>query len=60
MPSTSGVASSALMRRASFSHTASFMSWLPMLATCSPLRLASCLRFGTAAMSCSTPRTPAL
>ena len=58
IPSTSGMATSSLTRRASFSQTSSFMSWEPMFAICSPRRVASFLAWGTAARSCSTPTWP--
>ncbi len=57
-PATSGIATISLMRRASFSQTASFMSWEPMLAICSPRRFASFFAWGTAARSWSTPTWP--
>ncbi len=57
-PSTSVIAMSSLTRRASLSHTSSFMSCEPMFEICSPLRFASFLAWGTAARSCSTPTWP--
>jgi hypothetical protein len=50
-PATSGIAVSSLTRRASFSHTSSFMSCDPMFEICSPRILASFLACGTAASS---------
>jgi hypothetical protein len=54
-PATSGIATSALTRFASFSQTSSFMSCEPMLEICSPRRFAIFRASGTAAISCSTP-----
>src|SRR5436190_2983680 len=57
-PAMSGFASSSLIRLPSLSHTASFMSWLPMLAICSPVTSAMSLSCGTAWISRSTPTAP--
>src|SRR6185369_2071869 len=57
-PATSGRASSSLTRLPSFSHTASFMSWLPMLAICSPVTSARSFSCGTAWIRRSTPTAP--
>jgi len=57
-PATSGFARISFTRLASLSHTASFMSWLPMLATCSPLTSATSLSCGTAWIRMSTPTAP--
>jgi hypothetical protein len=43
MPETSGLARISFTRLPSFSHTSSFMSWLPMLAICSPETVAMSL-----------------
>ena len=58
MPSTSFIAVSSLIRRASLNQTSSFMSWEPMLEICSPRRFASFFAWGTAARSWSTPTWP--
>ncbi len=58
MPATSGFASSSFTRFASFSQTSSFMSWLPMLAICSPLTSAISFSCGTAWIRMSTPTAP--
>jgi len=60
MPVTSGCACSSLTRRASLIQTASFMSWLPMLAICSPFTTASFSMPGTPLMSASTEKLPDL
>jgi hypothetical protein len=57
-PATSGFASTSFTLFASFSHTSSFMSWLPMLATCSPVTSARSLSSGTAWIRMSTPTAP--
>jgi hypothetical protein len=57
-PATSGFARISFTRLASLSHTASFMSWLPMLATCSPLTSAISFSCGTAWIRMSTPTAP--
>ena len=59
MPSTSSLASSALTRLASVSHTSSFMSWEPILTTCSPCTSATFFISGTAAISVSMATLPA-
>jgi len=58
MPATSGFAKISFTRLASLSHTSSFMSWLPMLATCSPLTSAISFNCGTAAINASTATAP--
>ncbi len=60
MPATSGCACSSFTRRASLIQTASFMSWLPMLAICSPLTAARSFIPGTAEMRASTEKLPDL
>ena len=60
IPATSGRARTSLTRRASLSQTASFMSWLPMLAICSPSRTASLSTPGAAPISDSIERLPDL
>jgi hypothetical protein len=60
IPSTSGRACSSFTRRASLIQTASFMSWLPMLAICSPFTVAIFSIPGTPWMSDSTEKLPAL
>ena len=49
MPSTSSLASSALTALASVSHTSSFMSWEPILTTCSPALLGHVIHLGRTA-----------
>src|SRR6185436_12690693 len=58
MPATSDFARISFTRFASFSHTSSFMSWLPMLAICSPLTSAISFISGTALIRMSTPTAP--
>jgi len=53
-PATAGSASTSLTRRASLIQTASVMSWLPMLAICSPEIWAMVSSPGTAWMSALT------
>ena len=60
MPSTAGSFCSSFTLRASLIQTASFMSWLPMLAICSPFTAAIFSIPGTALMSDSTEKLPAL
>jgi hypothetical protein len=57
-PSTSFEASSSLVRAASFTHTSSFISWLPIEAICSPVTIARSFICGTAAINVSTATAP--
>ena len=60
MPSTSDCASSRLTSAASFTHSSSFMSWLPTEDTCTPRTSANFFICGTAAISTSTATAPDL
>src|SRR4051812_3630849 len=60
MPSTSGLARSALISTASFTQISSFMSWLPTEDTWMPRTSANVFICGTAAISVSTATAPDL
>ena len=59
-PPTAWSLTSSSIRLSSLSQTWSFMSWLPMLAICSPLTCATPRSSGTASMMASTASWPAV